>query len=909
MGRPRLRLPNNYSFEWGTKSGSIDKQSAGVVRDGGKSEEIQADFSGSNGSEQASATLDIKKIGENVYINVEPLIEGSQEQDWVLLEAEPGSNIDKGQIDEAKKVLASQNPADAVAALNKARKWKLNSVGDGGDTYIAKVNRRTLGQIIAAGSIQEQQQLPSRGRKWTPVEVAIKDGFIGSFEIKNKSSDISLEIDPSSASRINAPGLSNTLLLGPTADRILFGKDLALDNRGEGLQRSALTSANSPNYSTSVYGITTLIGNGIDGTSDELNGTNAGLLIGNGGNGFNAISGNGGNGGNGGLIGNGGNGGNGGVDGNGGNGGSAGWFGQGGSGGNGGNGSESKQGGAGGRGGNGGLLTGNGGNGGAGGQGGSGAAKGGSGGNGGSAGLLSIYGNGGRGGGGGKGGDGNNGASAATSGGAGGTGSKGGEGGAGGDGGSGSDVFGKGGDGGQGGAGGKGGNGGAGGNGTSPSGVGGQGGAGAVGGEGGSGGKAGNGKILFLFSQRGNDGSQAITGSGGNGGNGGNGGDGNASSPKGGAGGQGGQAGGTGGNAGSQGNPGKDYVAPVDGGGGGGSPATFTVSEVLVGGNVTYSFGGTATGLVTLSSPTAPYNATTHNYDYSLTFTRQGLSVPKTFSGSATSITIGLSSISTQFSAASFGSSGSGPTDGVSINGSSDADTITGSAYMDTIRGLDGNDTISGGIGNDSIIGNQGNDFIYGQDGNDLINAGQGDDIAYGGNGNDQIEGGSTGNDQLSGEAGDDTIIGSTGNDDITLGTGSDVVSYVSEGNLAAVTGTAAQVQANVGSDTITDYVVADDSITLYQTSFGQIATGPVGALAASKFSSVANDTTSVNVDYSTGGFVYNQATGQLLYTTANMTLAATDTIGELTIGTNAAIIGTFTGNPLLVAGEFTVVS
>ncbi len=128
-------------------------------------------------------------------------------------------------------------------------------------------------------------------------------------------------------------------------------------------------------------------------------------------------------------------------------------------------------------------------------------------------------------------------------------------------------------------------------------------------------------------------------------------------------------------------------------------------------------------------------------------------------------------------------------------------------------------------------------------------------------------------------------------------------------GTLGAVTGTAAQVATNLGSDTIADYSVADDSIRLSQASFGSTATGAQGALGAGKFSTVATAATVVNVDYTAGGFVYNQANGQLLYTTADMTQAATDTIGELTLGTNAALIGTFTGNPALVVGEFTVVA
>jgi hypothetical protein len=164
MNKPSFKLPRSYSFNWVTKGGGITKDSSGIVEDSGKSQEVQANFGGGSGDAKTTATLDTKKIGDKFYVNIEPLIEGDQQQDWVLLEPEPGSGIDPQQLEEAKKVLSSETPEDVVPALKKARKWEIEKETSAGDVYSALVSRRTLSKILTSGGI-ENQPLSTRGKK------------------------------------------------------------------------------------------------------------------------------------------------------------------------------------------------------------------------------------------------------------------------------------------------------------------------------------------------------------------------------------------------------------------------------------------------------------------------------------------------------------------------------------------------------------------------------------------------------------------------------------------------------------------------------------------------------------------------------------------------------------------------
>lgn len=97
--------------------------------------------------------------------------------------------------------------------------------------------------------------------------------------------------------------------------------------------------------------------------------------------------------------------------------------------------------------------------------------------------------------------------------------------------------------------------------------------------------------------------------------------------------------------------------------------------------------------------------------------------------------------------------------------------------------------------GNDAVDVKFGDDIVFAGDGNDTVSGGAGFDRLYGGKGNDILNGGS--------EA--DKLKGGTGNDTMTGGTGADQFS------LAVFTG----VSGNSGSDTITDFSVAEDVLAI----------------------------------------------------------------------------------------------
>lgn len=130
--------------------------------------------------------------------------------------------------------------------------------------------------------------------------------------------------------------------------------------------------------------------------------------------------------------------------------------------------------------------------------------------------------------------------------------------------------------------------------------------------------------------------------------------------------------------------------------------------------------------------------------------------------------------------------------------------------------------------------------------------------------------------DSIKGGTGADTITGGAGADAVTLGAGSDTLIF----------------NSLVGADTIADYVVADDSIQLSLGTFA--ALGPVGALNATEFASGAGFTAGQDAS---DRIVYNTTTGDLYY----------DSDGN---GAGASVlIGTFTGAPALVVGEFTIIA
>lgn len=86
------------------------------------------------------------------------------------------------------------------------------------------------------------------------------------------------------------------------------------------------------------------------------------------------------------------------------------------------------------------------------------------------------------------------------------------------------------------------------------------------------------------------------------------------------------------------------------------------------------------------------------------------------------------------------------------------------------------------------------------------------------------------------------------------------------------------------------------------------MATGATGILSSGKFTSVASASTAITRDYSSGGFLYNSATGDLLYTTALLSNQTINTLLFTGNDANAAIIATFINKPVLVSSEFTVI-
>jgi len=153
-------------------------------------------------------------------------------------------------------------------------------------------------------------------------------------------------------------------------------------------------------------------------------------------------------------------------------------------------------------------------------------------------------------------------------------------------------------------------------------------------------------------------------------------------------------------------------------------------------------------------------------------------------------------------------------------------------------------------------------------------------DAITGGSGNDTITGGA-GNDTIVGGAGVDSITGGAGNDTITLGAGSDVLVFTSHGAANA--------------DTITDYSVAEDSIHLSLAAFAGLGVAGV-ALSGTAFLAGAGANAGTDAAHR---IVYNTTNGELWF----------DSDGNAAGGAAAVLIGTFTGNPALVAAEFTIIT
>jgi Ca2+-binding RTX toxin-like protein len=270
------------------------------------------------------------------------------------------------------------------------------------------------------------------------------------------------------------------------------------------------------------------------------------------------------------------------------------------------------------------------------------------------------------------------------------------------------------------------------------------------------------------------------------------------------------------------------------------------------------------------------------------------------------------------------------------INGTGNSlnNTITGNSSDNTLNGGAGNDTLVGGLGNDTLIGSAGNDSLVGGTGNDTylfsittslgidtiteavgggqdtidftgttaairlnlsitttqtlaangsklilttanaienVIAGAGADRIIG-NGLDNRLFGGAGNDILTGGIGNDTLVGGAGNDILTGGAGNDVFSF---------TGNAAFTSASQGLDTIQDFGIGNDKISLSKSVFASL-TSVVGQgfSVANEFAVVEDDDL---VGTSNGLIVYSQSSGSLYYN-QNGAAAGFGTGGEFAI-------------------------
>jgi Ca2+-binding RTX toxin-like protein len=238
-------------------------------------------------------------------------------------------------------------------------------------------------------------------------------------------------------------------------------------------------------------------------------------------------------------------------------------------------------------------------------------------------------------------------------------------------------------------------------------------------------------------------------------------------------------------------------------------------------------------------------------------------------------------------------------------------DLLNGTAGNNTIDGLAGNDTINGNAGDDSLLGNADNDILSGGDGNDTLLGGDGIDTLTGDAGNDSLIGGADndslsggdGIDTLTGDAGNDSLIGGAGNDSLIGGDGDDSLiggadndTLIGGAGLDLLTG-GAGIDTFVynlpteGSDTITDFVVADEIIRVSSAGFGGELVA--GVLPETAFEPGAALTAATLADTR---FVYNSTTGALYF----------DADGSVT-GPNAVLIATLTGAPVLTAANIIV--
>ncbi|HEX2650104.1 MAG TPA: VCBS domain-containing protein [Burkholderiales bacterium] len=140
------------------------------------------------------------------------------------------------------------------------------------------------------------------------------------------------------------------------------------------------------------------------------------------------------------------------------------------------------------------------------------------------------------------------------------------------------------------------------------------------------------------------------------------------------------------------------------------------------------------------------------------------------------------------------------------------------------LSGGNGADIIASSNASQASDGGNGNDLVFGNGGNDALTGSQGSDLLVGGAGNDTLKGLNS-NDVLVGGAGDDLLEGGSGSDRFVF------------------------LSASDGTDTITDFVAANDTLDLQDALTGYVA----GSSAIGDFvrltESGGNTTVSVDAD------------------------------------------------------------
>jgi Ca2+-binding RTX toxin-like protein len=215
------------------------------------------------------------------------------------------------------------------------------------------------------------------------------------------------------------------------------------------------------------------------------------------------------------------------------------------------------------------------------------------------------------------------------------------------------------------------------------------------------------------------------------------------------------------------------------------------------------------------------------------------------------------------------------------------ANVMVGNAANNQLNGGSGADTLIGGRGNDSYIIDNANDMVTERlnEGIDIVSS----SVTYtlsanvenltligttainaNGNGLANNLKGNTAANRLTGGGGNDTLDGGTGKNILTGGTGKDIFKLTTTGHI----------------DSITDFVVIDDTIQLENAAYTKLTT--TGTLVAGQFR-IGSKALDAN-DF----VIYNNATGALLYDADGNGAVAAVQIATIGVGlamTNADIV------------------